>query len=52
MYAHRITDDQAFDLMRTISQHTDQKVREVADYVVSTGELPPCSANGGVAKRA
>jgi GAF domain-containing protein len=52
MYAHRITDEQAFDLMRTISQHTDQKVREVADYVVSTGELPACPPTAGLKKHA
>lgn len=35
-----VTDAQAFDLLRTTSQHTHVKLREVADYVATTGELP------------
>ncbi len=36
----RITADQAFDVLRRASQHLNIKLREVAKYVVETGELP------------
>lgn len=35
-----ITGDQAFDLLRRASQHLNIKLREVAQYVVDTGEIP------------
>lgn len=35
-----ITGDQAFDLLRRASQHLNIKLREVAQYVVETGEIP------------
>jgi ANTAR domain/GAF domain len=37
----RITPDQAFDVLRRASQHLNIKLREVASYVVQTGEVPP-----------
>jgi AmiR/NasT family two-component response regulator len=37
----RITPDQAFDVLRRASQHLNIKLREVAAYVVETGEVPP-----------
>jgi GAF domain-containing protein len=40
MTRHRITDQQAFDMLRTASQHAHRKLREVAADVVLTGELP------------
>jgi hypothetical protein len=36
----RITADQAFDVLRRASQHLNIKLREVASYVVETGEVP------------
>lgn len=32
--------DEAFDLMRAVSQRTNRKLREIADDVVHTGQLP------------
>jgi AmiR/NasT family two-component response regulator len=40
MNAHRLTKDQAFDLLRVASQHRHRKVQELASQVVLTGELP------------
>ncbi|MGH3183960.1 MAG: GAF and ANTAR domain-containing protein, partial [Streptosporangiaceae bacterium] len=37
----RITADQAFAVLRRASQHLNIKLREVAQYVVDTGEVPP-----------
>jgi AmiR/NasT family two-component response regulator len=36
----RITADQAFQVLRKASQHLNVKLREVARYVVETGEIP------------
>jgi hypothetical protein len=36
----RITADQAFSVLREASQHLNVKLREVARYVVETGEVP------------
>jgi transcriptional regulator with GAF, ATPase, and Fis domain len=40
MAIHRIGQDEAFDLLRTVSQRTNRKLREIADDVVHTGQLP------------
>jgi GAF domain-containing protein len=40
MQRELITADQAFDLLRRASQHLNTKLREVAQYVVDTGDLP------------
>ncbi|HET8589733.1 MAG TPA: ANTAR domain-containing protein [Nakamurella sp.] len=40
MARHRMTDSQAFDVLRKGSQHTNRKLRDVADEVVLTGLLP------------
>lgn len=37
----RIKPDQAFAVLRRASQHLNIKLREVAQYVVDTGEVPP-----------
>ncbi len=37
---NRITADAAFDKLRRTSQNLNIKLREVADYVVRTGQLP------------
>jgi GAF domain-containing protein len=37
---HKISGDEAFDLLRNTSQHKNIKLRDVADYVVRTGALP------------
>lgn len=39
-----ITGDQAFDLLRVTSQHSHIKLRDIADYVTMTGELPTSEA--------
>jgi GAF domain-containing protein len=39
MNAHRLTKDQAFDLLRGASQHRHRKVQELAAEVVLTGQL-------------
>lgn len=40
MSSHGVTRDQAFDLLRMASQNSNRKLREVADEVAETGELP------------
>jgi len=40
MAIRRIGQDEAFDLLRTVSQRTNRKLREIADEVVHTGQLP------------
>ena len=40
MAIERIGQDEAFDLLRTVSQRTNRKLREIADDVVHTGQLP------------
>lgn len=40
MAQHRLTDQQAFDLLRTASQRNHVKLRELAERVVLTGEAP------------
>lgn len=40
MASHKVTDSQAFDLLRKKSQTTNRKLRDVAEDVVLTGTLP------------
>jgi GAF domain-containing protein len=40
MANRRVGQDEAFDLLRRVSQRTNRKVREIADEVVHTGQLP------------
>ena len=40
MQRELLTADQAFDLLRRASQHLNIKLREVAQHVVDTGDLP------------
>ena len=40
MAIRRVGQDEAFDLLRTESQRTNRKLREIADDVVHTGQLP------------
>ena len=40
MQREMITAGQAFDLLRRASQNLNAKVREVAQYVINTGDLP------------
>jgi hypothetical protein len=39
MYRHKVTIDQAFELLRVASQVTHRKLRDVAEDVLATGEL-------------
>lgn len=40
MYAHRITADEAFDRLRLASSALNRKLRDIADEVTETGQLP------------
>jgi GAF domain-containing protein len=40
MSAHRVTDEQAFAMLRIASQHSHVKLRDVAEAVILTGEVP------------
>jgi len=40
MASYTITEHQAFDLLRTVSQRTHRKLRDVAGDVALTGALP------------
>ncbi|UQX87331.1 ANTAR domain-containing protein [Jatrophihabitans telluris] len=40
MGVNRITEEQAFQLLRETSQRSHRKLRDVADYVLETGSLP------------
>jgi GAF domain-containing protein len=40
MGSHRVTDEQAFAMLRIASQHGHTKLRDVAEDVILTGELP------------
>jgi GAF domain-containing protein len=40
MAREHVTADEAFDILRTTSQHLNIKVRELAAHVAETGELP------------
>ena len=40
MERHKVTDDQAFRLLTRSSQHSNLKLREVAEQLVRTGALP------------
>lgn len=37
---HKITSDEAFDLLRRDSQNLNLKLRDIADHVIQTGQLP------------
>ena len=42
-----LTSDQAFEQLRTVSQHQNRKVRDLAVELAQTGEWPPgVSTNG------
>jgi AmiR/NasT family two-component response regulator len=40
MERERLSSDQAFDILRRASQHLNVKLRDVAQYLVDTGERP------------
>ena len=40
MERERVTADQAFEILRKASQHRNVKLREVAEQVASTGQVP------------
>jgi GAF domain-containing protein len=37
---HRLTPEQAFDLLRSISQNSNRKLVDIAEMLVTTGEVP------------
>src|SRR4051794_14584299 len=39
MATHKVTDDQAFDLLRIASQHSNRKLADIASDVIDTGTL-------------
>lgn len=40
MFSCKITEAEAFTLLRHVSAHTHRKLRDIADEVVNTGRLP------------
>lgn len=40
MAVHKVSEQQAFDLLRVSSQHLNRKLREIAAHVTRTGQLP------------
>jgi hypothetical protein len=40
MSRHKLTQPQAFDLLRVTSQHSNRKIRDIAEEVEHTGTLP------------
>ncbi|UQX88395.1 GAF and ANTAR domain-containing protein [Jatrophihabitans telluris] len=40
MARYRVTESQAFDMVRSASQHAHEKLRMIAEHVVLTGDLP------------
>jgi len=40
MASRRFTEEQAFEAMKRVSQHSNRKLRELADDIVAIGELP------------
>ena len=49
MATYKITDTAAFDLLRTVSQRVNRKLRDLADDVVRTGWLDPDTAEAQAA---
>jgi GAF domain-containing protein len=47
MERHRLTADQSFQLLAHASMHTNRKVRDIADHLVHTGELPAAPKREG-----
>jgi signal transduction histidine kinase/DNA-binding response OmpR family regulator len=41
MQRYRIDNDESFTLLRSISQRLNRKLRDIADDVIRTGDLPP-----------
>jgi hypothetical protein len=48
MERHRLTAQQAFDLLVYVSQRTHRKLREIANWVTETGEDPQDFLRGAV----
>ncbi len=51
MTRYRVTDAQAFDLLRTASQYGHRKLRDVAEDVILIGELPGAPVDRAPAAR-
>jgi GAF domain-containing protein len=47
MERYKITPQQAFQLLAQASMHANRKVRDIAEHLVSTGELPAARRRGG-----
>jgi hypothetical protein len=43
MAAYKVTEEQAFATLRTASQHTNRKLRDLAEDVLLSGAVPPNS---------
>jgi ANTAR domain len=43
----KLTPDQAFQMLTQVSMHANRKVRDIADELVHTGEVPVVPARGG-----
>lgn len=46
MAAHKVTADDAFEMLRHTSQHLNRKLRDIADDVTQTGQLPDQNSSG------
>jgi hypothetical protein len=51
MSRHGVTEIQAFEALRSVSTHRNVRLREIAEDVVYTGDLPGMSAVGPVGTR-
>jgi AmiR/NasT family two-component response regulator len=48
MASKLLTAEQAFEQLRKASQHLHRRVREVAEQVTETGQLPPLPAKDDI----
>ncbi|MGN6415449.1 ATP-binding protein, partial [Flexivirga sp.] len=52
MASEKVTSQEAFDLLRRVSNDTNRKLRDIAEHVAGTGELPEQGAKKRPARRA
>lgn len=51
MERHRLTEEQAFDRLRDLSQRSNVKLREVAEQIVYTGDISSGGADAATRNR-
>ena len=47
MERYKLTPDQAFTLLARASSATNRKIRDIAEEITSTGDIPPCARPAG-----